>query len=522
MKHKDYTGQTMDNRYRILRLLGEGGMGSVYLGQHIVIGKKVAVKFLHAEFAANANVVKRFYREAQAAAAIQHKNIIDVSDVGVSPDKEPYLVMEYLEGESLSSMLDRTGPISLPAACGILEPMLSALGAAHEKGIVHRDLKPENIFLAHLPDEPPVIKLIDFGISKFTAPGHSKMTGTGALLGTPAYMSPEQIRGDASLDHRADIYSVGVVLYEMLTGRLPFQGVHHNALLISALTDAPIPPRESYASFPSEVEPLLMRLLGKDPAERPQSAAALLAEIKKLKNYEERHTHLSEYASGITKRSVAGGDLGASVPSGSGQAAASDVLSELSAKSTPADWAATAVSTKRSRRLISGMAISVLVAALAVAGLVIWLKAGGKPSEAPVVPLAPPARELSLSPAPKAQAVKSVRIEVTEAPEGATIFYDGMKMPKRSFLVPASDITKKLRVTAPGYQEHLVGVIPDKDQKISAVLEPVPKEAERETKPKRRSGDKKAKPGASKSGGREKEKPKIVKSGKTKLAEDFE
>jgi hypothetical protein len=168
------------------------------------------------------------------------------------------------------------------------------------------------------------------------------------------------------------------------------------------------------------------------------------------------------------------------------------------------------------------MAVSVLAAALAVAGLVIWLKAGSEPGRTPVVPLATPAKELSLSPAPKAQAVKSVRIEVMEAPEGAIIFYDGMKMPRRSFLVPASDVTKKLKVTAPGYQEHLVGVIPDKDQKISAVLEPVPEDAEREPKPKRRSGDKKVKPGAGKSGGREKAKPKIVKSGKTKLAEEFD
>ena len=216
-EEKEYEGSVLNNKYRLIRLLGKGGMGAVYLGQHIIIGKSVAVKFLHAEFAAKKEVVKRFYREAQAAAAIGHDNIIDVLDVGISDTGEPYLVMEYLEGESLAALIQRKGVLDLSCACGIMEPVLQALFAAHSKGIVHRDLKPENIFLAHRPGGVPKIKLIDFGISKVTQAGSGeKLTQTGSVMGTPAYMSPEQARGSSDLDHRADIYSTGVILYEML------------------------------------------------------------------------------------------------------------------------------------------------------------------------------------------------------------------------------------------------------------------------------------------------------------------
>ena len=200
------TGALLDGRYRIVRLLGEGGMGSVYLASHVGLGRDVAIKFLHAELVSRDEVVGRFYREAQAAAAIRHKNIIEVFDVGVSPQGEPFLVMEYLEGESLAGLLKRAGPLNLGAACAVMEPVLQALHAAHRKGIIHRDLKPDNIFLAYQQGEPPVVKIIDFGISKFAQGEFDKWrTKTGSVMGTPAYMSPEQARGSAGLDHRTDI-----------------------------------------------------------------------------------------------------------------------------------------------------------------------------------------------------------------------------------------------------------------------------------------------------------------------------
>jgi serine/threonine protein kinase len=189
----------LDGRYRIDRLLGEGGMGAVYLASHVGLGRQVAIKFLHADLISREDVVGRFYREAQAAAAIRHKNIIEVFDVGMSAKGEPFLVMEYLEGESLAGLLKRVGPLSLGAACAVMEPVLQALQAAHRKGIVHRDLKPDNIFLAYQQGEPPVVKIIDFGISKFTQGELDKWrTKTGSVMGTPAYMSPEQARASAA------------------------------------------------------------------------------------------------------------------------------------------------------------------------------------------------------------------------------------------------------------------------------------------------------------------------------------
>jgi serine/threonine-protein kinase len=233
-------GALLDGRYRIVRLLGEGGMGSVYLASHVGLGRDVAIKFLHADLASRDEMVGRFHREAQAAAAIRHKNIIEVFDVGMSPQGEPFLVMEYLEGESLAGLLKRAGPLNLGAACAVMEPTLQALQAAHRKGIIHRDLKPDNIFLAHQQGEPPVVKIIDFGISKFTQCALDKWrTKTGSILGTPAYMSPEQARGSAGLDHRTDIYSMGTIFFEMLTGALPFAGNNFAEYLSAMLIEDP-------------------------------------------------------------------------------------------------------------------------------------------------------------------------------------------------------------------------------------------------------------------------------------------
>jgi eukaryotic-like serine/threonine-protein kinase len=265
MKRNKHSGKVLDGRYEILSLLDEGGMGAVYLGRHVKLGRRVAVKFLRGELKGIKGLVTRFYREARAASGISHPNIIDVYDVGVADWGEPYLVMEYLSGENLASLLARKGPISLAAACGIMEPTLRALHAAHERGIVHRDLKPENIFLMRQENGPPVIKIIDFGVSKFLQGEQTQLTRTGSLLGTPSYMSPEQARGRGTVDHRADIYSMGVVLYNMLSGSLPFVGESYNDLIVNILTEPAKTPTEAYPEFPADAEPIVMRLLEKDP-----------------------------------------------------------------------------------------------------------------------------------------------------------------------------------------------------------------------------------------------------------------
>jgi eukaryotic-like serine/threonine-protein kinase len=305
------TGVLLDGRYRIERLLGEGGMGAVYLASHVGLGREVAIKFLHAELASREEVVGRFYREAQAAAAIRHKNIIEVFDVGVSPQGEPFLVMEYLEGESLAGLLKRAGPLNLGAACAVMEPALQALQAAHRKGIIHRDLKPDNIFLAYQQGDPPVVKIIDFGISKFTQGEFDKWrTKTGSVMGTPAYMSPEQARGSAGLDHRTDLYSMGTILFEMLTGVLPYAGNNFAEYLSAMLIDDPRAPQSVCAGFPSEAEPLVRKALAKNPDQRFQNAAEMLDALMALPSFDARQERLTLLASTIEVRGFAAGDLG--------------------------------------------------------------------------------------------------------------------------------------------------------------------------------------------------------------------
>jgi len=301
----------LDKRYRIVRLLGEGGMGSVHLAEHVGLGKRVAVKFLHLELAGQEELVRRFEQEARVAASIRHKNIIEVYDVGVSPGGDPFLVMEYLEGESLSSLMKRNGPMDVGAACGILEPALLALQVTHRKGIIHRDLKPENMFLAHQPDEPVVLKIIDFGLSKIaTGAMDPSRTRTGSFLGTPAYMSPEQARGAADVDHRTDLYAIGTILFEMLTGELPYVGESFNEFFANLLTGQPREPRDVYPAFPVAAEPIVRKAIRRDPEERFQSAGEMLEALKTLSGYERREEHLRILSSSLAQSTFAAGDLG--------------------------------------------------------------------------------------------------------------------------------------------------------------------------------------------------------------------
>jgi eukaryotic-like serine/threonine-protein kinase len=480
-KGNNYEGQTLDGRYRVERLLGRGGMGAVYEGRHTVVGKRVAIKMLHAEFAANEEVLKRFYREAQAAAAIGHKNIIDVMDVGVTPLNEPYLVMEYLEGEDLESMLSRTGPLSLEATCGIMEPALLALAAAHAKGIVHRDLKPANIFLCREESGTPTVKLIDFGISKISSPeGSTKLTQTGSLLGTPAYMSPEQAKGLSAIDHRSDIYSMGVILYQMLTGQLPYRGDNYNMLLVNVLTTEPRPLRELRPELPAEAEALVLKQLSKEPSERSQSASGMLGELQHLTAFAERVSGLSILGTHI-RSGVASGDLGQATGKKGSPSSAARVLSQM-ARNTPGSWAGT--------RADKGPRVAIAIGAaavLAVAGVLAFVFLGeAKPPAPPVaVPLAVPQVPATVSaPAAPAEPARSpaaaepaqqapaaaVHISVTGLPGGARILWDNAPVPVNPFTVDRKESLVKLEVRAEGYEPFITMVAPSEDRAIEAEL----------------------------------------------------
>ncbi len=275
-------GALLGGKYRVRKVLGEGGVGVVYEAENSWTGRRVALKVLRPEFAAKREVVRRFKREAQAATQIDHPNIVDVLDMGEDRAHGTlYIVQELLTGTDLRCWLDHRGVLPPSEAVEILTPVMGALVAAHRRGIIHRDIKPENIFLVRGSGGRVLPKLIDFGISKIidaTSPG-PKTTSIGTAVGTPNYMSPEQARGDTALDGRSDVWSVGAVLYEMLCGRAPFEAPTHTLLLLRIVTERPTPLDSVNPSVPAHLVAIVHRALEPDPSERYPSMRALLADL---------------------------------------------------------------------------------------------------------------------------------------------------------------------------------------------------------------------------------------------------
>ena len=270
-------GEVVGEKYRLVRLLGEGGMGSVYEARHDVIGRRFAVKFLHAELASHPEILLRFRREAQAAGSLENENIAAVTDFGSSPDGAPYIVMEFLEGEDLAKTLARTGPLPIARAAHILIQVCRGLFAAHGRGIVHRDLKPENLLLQQRGDGGDLVKILDFGIAKLKSTEHrpEAATRTGITLGTPYYMPPEQARGQKELDERADIYALGVILFELLSAQKPHNGENYNAILYSILMGAAPRIEQFRPDLPSELAGVVHRAMAGEAKDRYQSVSEL-------------------------------------------------------------------------------------------------------------------------------------------------------------------------------------------------------------------------------------------------------
>lgn len=300
----DRIGTTIGN-YHLDQILGRGGMGTVYSGEHVYIGKKVAVKVLHPQFAKYEDAVRRFLREARAASSINHPNIVDVTDFGPMPDGGVYFVMESLTGTSLEDLIDRKGALPLHRGINVANQMALALAAAHETGIIHRDLKPDNIMLIRKPGRRDLVrkvdgggssqlvvereadydfvKILDFGIAKVLGPEESPPSKTlaGAVFGTPEYMSPEAARGK-EVDYRADIYSLGVILFDMICGRPPFEATAAADVLAMQIRDDPPSPREIAPQYEitQEVEDLILRCMQKDPIDRYQSMDELREDLQ--------------------------------------------------------------------------------------------------------------------------------------------------------------------------------------------------------------------------------------------------
>ncbi len=275
-------GMIVDGKYRIERVLGVGGMATVYAAIRLQIGDTAAMKVLSPESKSLPLAVARFQREVRAAARIKHPNVVTIYDFGTLPDGRAYMVMEYITGESLRDELKRVGRLSPERAVAIMTSVCAAVHAAHQEGILHRDLKPENIMLARMRDGSEVVKVVDFGVAELheqtTASAMTKLTEHGLMVGTPHYMSPEQCRSEP-LDSRSDVYSLGIILYELLTGTVPFNARTVSAVIIQQATETPRRPRDLNPDLSWPLEQVILRTLEKDPARRPQTAAELGQEL---------------------------------------------------------------------------------------------------------------------------------------------------------------------------------------------------------------------------------------------------
>ena len=410
-------GTILDGKYELVRLIGEGGMGAVYEATHKLIGRRLAVKFLHALYATNPEVITRFQREAQAAAQIGHENIIEVTDMGTAPDGAPYLVMEYLEGTDVKGAIEKEGRLSPKRAAHILVQALGALQAAHDAGIIHRDMKPENIFLTSKGINPDYVKVLDFGISKFKtfdSEGVKGLTQTGTVLGTPHYMSPEQARGEQNITPQSDIYAMGVIMYQMLTGQLPFDAPNYNALLIKIISEEPKPVETLNPELPPALVELVRRAMDRQTETRFKTCAEL-------------RERLLPFAPSIS-------EIGALVTSTSSNTVIRRALYDTK---TPFEMSQSTVGPKKgSKRAILFGPIGVAVVA---AGVVVALALGGGPKPPPktaapdvAVPVAAPVPTPVESPETP-QTAAMVRVAITATPTEARLSVDGAPLGANPF-----------------------------------------------------------------------------------------
>jgi serine/threonine-protein kinase len=446
-------------KYRLTQLIGRGGMGSVWEGTHTTLGTQVAVKFIEAEYAESPEARNRFESEARAAAKLRSKHVVEVYDHGVTDDGRPFIVMEYLRGEPLDKRLDRVGRIPAKDTARMIMQVCRALSKAHASGIVHRDLKPENVFLVwDDEDGADVAKVVDFGIAKFTDSqmGNSSATRTGSVLGTPYYMSPEQARGLRSVDHRSDLWSVGVIAYRCLVGTLPFEGEAVGDLLVKLCT-APLPvPSQIAADLPPGFDAWFAKALSREPAGRFATAAELAESLGAVCGLSVR----GQYSTGdIPIPSFAGGPmasahpaitpgLGALTPAGilpvtpyptadrtgpnpAFAAAAGNANTLQMATGAPITHTPPPAASTNSGAVIAAAAAAVVVLGIGVGVLLKFLgegPAGGAAAPVPVEVAAPPAQPappaapakaeptVQLAPEPVVSAAPSALPQVAAAP----------------------------------------------------------------------------------------------------------
>ena len=448
-------GQVVADRYRVLEMLGYGGMGTVYLAEHVTIEKKVALKVLLPEFAGRSDLRERFLQEARAAARIGHENIVDITDFGTTPDGSAFFAMEYLDGQDLSRIIGREGPLSRIRAKPILLRICRALAAAHGHGVIHRDMKPENIFLVEREGKKDFVKILDFGIAKVSAEEQQQhLTRTGMLIGTPDYMSPEQAQGK-ELDHRVDIYAVGIIMYEMLTGVVPFRGKTFMDTLSKHMFEQPPPPTQMNpdASFPPEAESIIFTALAKDPAQRMPTMKEMERAISKVVGKDTRpQVERPEAMAALLET--------ADIPS---ELHSPDSVVASQEDDLPDELLLPAAS-GRGRNLVLALAVVLLLGAVALA---VTLKRSSPPPVAPAkaAPSHKPANPRVAQP-PKPAVPRQVTIQLESRPAGAGV-YSGQqamgKTPAKLRLKHGKDkVSLSLRL--PGFHQEVLELIPDRDQ----------------------------------------------------------
>jgi serine/threonine-protein kinase len=427
----DLLGVTLNERYEVTAKLGQGGMGAVYEAKHIVIGKRVALKVLLDKHAEKDQSVARLKQEARLASSIGHENIIDITDFGTTDTGRTFVVMEYLEGESLGSLIARQGCLESQRAIHIAKQIASALAAAHNKGIVHRDIKPENIFVV-TRDGEDFVKVLDFGISKSLVPDDEdvRLTQTGMVLGTPLYMSPEQAQGDDDLDHRIDVYALGVILYEAITGEVPFQGKNYLNILTQVISDEPKAASEYVSDIDHNLESVICKAMAKGREERYQSMEEFASDLANLDLIDPKST---------------------------------------SSRITAARW-------RRNQKRRSGRSYAtwlggfVLIAGgstLAVTMLMGDSKPTGAP-ESPVALVAIPASDAApkIVPPDAKPAFMQAHITLTSDPPGATVYQGALEVCAATpcpFSPPITGDQIELRLVHEGFEPGIVMVTPELD-----------------------------------------------------------
>ncbi|QQR89065.1 MAG: serine/threonine protein kinase [Myxococcales bacterium] len=475
----DRTGLVLQDRYKIVRKLGEGGMGEVYEAEHLLIGKRVAIKCLHPQFARDPRALERFKREARTASMAGNEHIVDVNDLGVLPDGCPYMVMEFLAGRELAELIEDEGPFSVGRLVRIVEQVCEALSVVHAQGIVHRDLKPQNILIVKRKGNRDFVKILDFGVSKVregTDSIHSSLTRTGALIGTPHYMAPEQSKGSKNTDHRADIYALGVIMYLGLIGKVPFDGETLPDLIMNIMTEEAVPPSHIRSDLPTEFSEIVMRAFAKNPDDRFATAAELAEALAPFRDIDYIPT-VSDFGRADTDPPVRAIVPRTSERPGPMPGARIQTISHV--RPTPSRTPIPALGDS-AKAFVAGFLLLGSIAG----GLMYWrASTDGNASEseqALIMQPGAPAEIKSPEPPPPQDRVampsEKVRIQISASPSDARIYINGDWFPNPLDTErPRSPDPVTIEVKKEGYQSMRQAALFDNDLELKVDLKPIAK-----------------------------------------------